>query len=66
MEKQAHSFYLFAMTNGKKKLGYGETPEEAYEVLGYRLTEEEMSMINKDDYIKIMQNVLQQYKNDLG
>jgi hypothetical protein len=28
-----HHFYLFDMLNGKKKLGYGTTPEDAYENL---------------------------------
>ncbi|MCL4829841.1 MAG: hypothetical protein KJZ95_20950 [Caldilinea sp.] len=58
--------YLFALKNGKKKLAYGESPEDALEILRIRLSEEEMSEILTDQFIKINQRELQQYVNDLG
>lgn len=61
-----HYMYLFKMKNGKQKLAYGHTPEDALEILSYRLTEEEMAQIIRDDYIKISQRKLQQHVHDLG
>ncbi|GIK76171.1 MAG: hypothetical protein BroJett021_51590 [Chloroflexota bacterium] len=61
-----HFMYLFALKNGKKKLAYGESPEDALEILRIRLSEEEMSEILTDQFIKINQRELQQYVNDLG
>ncbi len=61
-----HFMYLFALKNGKKKLAYGESPEEALEILRIRLSEAEMSEILTDQFIKINQRELQQYVNDLG
>ncbi len=61
-----HYMYLFKMKNGKQKLAYGNTPEDALEILSVRLTEEEMAEIIRDDYIKISQRKLQQYVHNLG
>ncbi len=61
-----HFMYLFKMKNGKQKLGYGESPEDALDILRIRLTEEEMAEIITDDYIKISQRKLQQYIDNLG
>jgi hypothetical protein len=58
--------YLFALKNGKRKLAYGQSPENALEILSYRLTKEEMDEIIKDDYIKINQRKLQEYVHELG
>ena len=38
-----HQLYLFDMKNGKKKLAYGSTPEDAYENLRLRLTDQEIA-----------------------
>src|SRR5512143_3486918 len=40
-----HYLYLFEMKNGKKKLAYGQSPEDALEILRLRLTEDEMAQI---------------------
>ncbi len=40
-----HYMYLFEMTNGKQKLAYGESPEDALEILRIRLTNAEMAEI---------------------
>jgi len=58
--------YLFEMKNGKKKLVYGQSPEDALSILSYRLTEEEMAQIIKDRYTKINQRQLQEHVHELG
>lgn len=61
-----HYLYLFAMANGKKKLAYGGSPEEAYHILRLRLTEKEMGELNQDDYIRIAQRELREHIHELG
>ena len=54
------------MKNGKKKLAYGENPEDALDTLSYRLNDEEMMQINKEDFSVIKQRDLQDYVHLLG
>jgi hypothetical protein len=61
-----HHLYLFDIKNGKKKLAYGATPEEAYDSLRLRLTDKEMELIYKDRYVKIPQRELQKHVKELG
>ena len=61
-----HHMYLFAMKNGKKKLAYGQSPEDALEILRIRLSEAEMAEIIPDQYVKINQRQLQQHVKELG
>ncbi len=61
-----HYMYLFELKNGKKKLAYGQSPEDALEILSYRLSDEEMSQILKKNYTKISQRKMQAYVQDLG
>jgi hypothetical protein len=61
-----HYMYLFAMKNGKKKLAYGQSPEDALDILSLRLTESEMADILRDQYVKIRQRDLQEYVSELG
>jgi hypothetical protein len=61
-----HHMYLFDMTNGKKKLAYGQSPEDALEILRLRLTEREMAEIRADRYTKVSQRRLQDYVGLLG
>ncbi len=61
-----HYMYLFEMTNGKKKLAYGQSPEDALNTLALRLTPVEMAEIKREQYIKIKQRELQQYVPQLG
>lgn len=61
-----HYMYLFDLKNGKKKLAYGRSPEDALEILGYRLPPEEMEQIIRESYLKISQRKLQQYVDQLG
>jgi len=43
-----HFMYLFEMKNGKKKLAYGRSPEDALDILRLRLTDAEMAEILPD------------------
>lgn len=61
-----HYMYLFDLKNGKKKLAYGASPEDALDILGIRLTPEEMAEIIPDQYQKIRQRELQKYVHLLG
>ncbi len=61
-----HYMYLFDLKNGRKKLAYGRSPEDALEILGYRLPAEEMDQIIRDRYLKISQRKLQEYVDLLG
>jgi hypothetical protein len=61
-----HFMYLFDLKSGKKKLAYGQSPEDALDILRIRLTEEEMDNILADQYIKVSQRELQQHVDDLG
>ena len=61
-----HYMYLFDLKNGKKKLAYGQSPDDALEILSYRLSEAEMDEILKDKYIKISQRKMQEYIHLLG
>ncbi|MCO5182650.1 MAG: hypothetical protein M9928_00730 [Anaerolineae bacterium] len=61
-----HYMYLFRLKNGKQKLTYGKSPEDALVILGYRLSAEEMDEIIRDDYIKISQRRLHEFVDNLG
>ena len=61
-----HYMYLFDMKNGKKKLAYGQNPEDALDILRIRLSEEEMAEIIPDRYTRIRQRELQKYVDLLG
>ena len=66
MKLYSKFFFLFDMTTGKKKLGYGDSAEDALEILAMRLTPKEMSEIIPDRYVKIPQRDLQKVVRDLG
>jgi len=61
-----HHMYLFALKNGKKKLAYGQSPEDALDILRIRLSDAEMADIIPDEFIKINQRQLQQHVKDLA
>jgi hypothetical protein len=58
--------YLFDLKNGRKKLAYGESPEDALDILRVRLSDAEMAQILDDQYVKISQRELQKYVHLLG
>lgn len=61
-----HHFYLFAMKNGKKKLGYGPSAQAAFESLRLRLTPKEMAEIVQEEPMRIPQRDLQKHARQLG
>jgi len=61
-----HYMYLFDLKNGKKKLAYGQSPEDALEIMSYRLSEQEMNEIIVDQYKKISQRKMQEFIHLLG
>ncbi|GIL14941.1 MAG: hypothetical protein BroJett039_01140 [Chloroflexota bacterium] len=61
-----HYIFLFEMKNGKEKLAYGPTPQDAYESLRLRLSTQEMELIYPDKYTRIPQRELQQHVHNLG
>jgi len=61
-----HHMYLFALKNGKRKLAYGQSPEDALEILRIRLSDAEMADVIPDEFIKINQRQLQQHVKDLA
>jgi hypothetical protein len=61
-----HYMYLFDMKNGKKKLAYGQSPEDALEILSFRLPPEDMELIIRENPLKISQRKLQEYVHLLG
>ncbi|MCY3707340.1 MAG: hypothetical protein OXG26_00505 [Caldilineaceae bacterium] len=61
-----HYMYLFDLKNGKKKLAYGQSPEDALDILRLRLSDEEMAQIRADQYVKISQRKLQEHVHELG
>jgi hypothetical protein len=61
-----HYMYLFALKNGRKKLAYGQSPQDALDILRMRLTEAEMAEIIPDEWEKISQRKLQDYIHMLG
>jgi hypothetical protein len=61
-----HYMYLFELKNGKKKLAYGASPEDALDILSIRLTPEEMAEIIPEQFQKIRQRDLQKYVHLLG
>jgi hypothetical protein len=61
-----HHMYLFNLRNGKKKLAYGQSPEDALDILRIRLDDEEMAEIIEGEYVKIRQRELQKHVSELG
>jgi hypothetical protein len=61
-----HYMYLFDLKNGKKKLAYGQSPDDALEILSFRLSDQEMSEIIPDQFQKISQRKMQEYIQLLG
>jgi hypothetical protein len=61
-----HYMYLFDLRNGRQKLAYGESPEDALQILSIRLSDQEMAEIVPERYIKVNQRELRQYIDNLG
>jgi hypothetical protein len=61
-----HHIFLFELKNGKQKLAYGTTPQDAYESLRLRLTDVELEQVVPDKFVKIPQRELQKHIDNLG
>ena len=61
-----HYMYLFEMKNGKQKLAYGQSPQDALDILRIRLSAAELAEIIPEKFIKISQRKMQGYVNNLG
>jgi len=59
-------FYVFDMDNGKKKLAYGASPEDAIGILRMRLSAEEMAHVFLDKFVRVPQRAIRQYIDNLG
>lgn len=66
MKDSSTYFFLFNMTTGKKKLAYGNSPEDALQILATRLTQEELDLIIKTEFTKVLQRDLQKIVHELG
>lgn len=66
MKLTSRFFYLFDMTNGKKKLAYGIDAQDAWEILAMRLPWEELRLVVKDSFKKIAQTDIQKVRDQLG
>ena len=64
-QNQPSKFYLFDLKSGKKRLAYGRTVEEAIEIMGYRLTEDEMDQMT-GQHQEIRQQEIPSHVKDLG
>ena len=64
--RTSHGMYLFHMRNGKKKLSYGKSPEDALDILRIRLTDDEMDVVIPDQYKRIGRYDLIKYSDQLG
>lgn len=54
------------MTNGKKKLAYGDDPNDAYAILALRLKPIELELVIKDQFEKVAHKDIQKIAGDLG
>lgn len=61
-----HFMYLFDLKNGRKKLAYGRSPEDALEILRMRLSDQELDEIITDRHTRVSQRDLQDYVHLLG
>jgi hypothetical protein len=61
-----HHMYLFSLRNGKRKLAYGQSPEDALEILSIRLTPDEMAEVIPTEYIRVNQREMQKHVGELG
>ncbi len=59
-------FYLFDLDNGKSKLGYGCSPQDALATLEARLGTDGMRSIRRDSYRVVKQRDLQSHVTNLG
>lgn len=59
-------FYVFDMKNGKKKLAYGISEQDAIDVLKMRLSPDELALLDTSHSTKIPQRKIREYIDQLG
>jgi len=59
-------FFLFPLKNGKKRLANGTTPQEALEILSWRMSPMEMAQITTEPPIEVRQQDIHPYLENLG
>lgn len=64
--ERPHFFFLFRMRNGKRKISYGASPDDAYDCLRLRLSDAELAEVSPTEYLKIQQRELTKYVDQLG
>jgi hypothetical protein len=65
-KRKPSRFYLFPLKNGKKRLAYGTTPDEAREILSWRMNAYEMSEIADGPPLEIRQQDVHPYLKELA
>jgi hypothetical protein len=62
-----HHIYLFPLRNGKKKLTWGTSPDDAFGTLQLRLSDKEMADVLREGWIKLNhQREMHAYLDQLG
>lgn len=61
-----HFIYLFDLSDGRKKLAYGRSPQDALEILSLRLIDGELALILPDSCRRIHQREIHNYLDDIG
>ena len=64
--RNPHHLYLFLTLDGRKKLAYGPSPQEALKNLGLRLTAEELERVDPEHWERIAQRDLHKHVSELG
>jgi radical SAM superfamily enzyme YgiQ (UPF0313 family) len=62
----ASGFFLFETTTRRHKLAYGTDPEDAVATLALRLGAEELQTVRPDRWVRVRQQDLRRYRDDLG
>jgi len=67
VEDKPSKFFLFPLTTGQKRLAYGRTVEEAVEIMGWRMTPDEMAQIVEGaEVLEVRQQDIHPYLKELG
>jgi hypothetical protein len=63
---ESTNIYVFTLLNGKKKLAYGKSAEDAYNIMKLRLCPEETEQIIKESAEPINPTKISNYIESLG
>ncbi len=65
-KRKPSRFYLFPLRSGKKRIAYGESPEQAREIMSWRMSVEEMAQIAEGPIIEVRQQDIHPHLKELG